>query len=162
MDIIKKYSLTLVATIESHVDSGFSIDSYLETNAKLFSSVVNGMNDENFKLEDDFEGNIAFSIFKMNDEIDETPLFLQDAKEQGYIFTGVKGIASILLQSKAFSYMDSWILSPHKIAEPSKAYSNGMPYLSKATKSGAYLLHYSNNSVNNLRAGMYILLAKKQ
>jgi hypothetical protein len=159
MDITKDFPIVLVKNIELKISSAFSINSYLEQNGAKFGSIVNGMNDENFALENDFYGNINFCIFKMKENIYSTTSFLRQARFEGYLLTGVKGIASILLKPEELLFIDSWLLSPHKILEYCEKWTDGIPYLGIG-KDKDYSLHFSNHSVNDLRSGMYILLAE--
>lgn len=160
MELIEKYSLELEVQFRLNIQPGFSINEFITRYRDKLSSVTNGMDDKNFPLEKDFDGEIDFCIFRMRKKICPTYKFLSDAKNEGYIFTGVKGVASLFLTHLNELPEDSWILSPNRTLSVEDHWeASAIPYLDH--KPSHTNLHHSNHSVSDLRAGMYILLGKK-
>ncbi len=160
MNLLERYSLECIKNITLRVEPGFSINEFIEKHGKNLRSITNGVNDQNFPLEQDFEGKIDFFIFKVKQEICPTYKFLLEAKDEGYILTGVKGIALLFLNNNKELPKDSWILSPNRILSLEDYWKHAaVPYFVSENNEGH--LNSSNHSVTHIPDRMYIVLGKK-
>ncbi len=163
MNFKDKYSLEFVQSIKSNVNHEFSVNRFIENNKDLLISVTSGMNDQNFPLEQDFEGDVDFIFFKSDRGIYPTNQFVSDAKDDGYILTGVKGIAFLVLKIKDSPFLpkDIAIFSPNKTFSPEdKNKSLALPYFISRTL-GGIALHHSNDSTTMIAAENYVVLGRQ-
>jgi hypothetical protein len=153
---IRNLPLIVIAQFTSILPEHFSIDEFIVNEKMRIGTACNGMNDKNFPLKHECQGAMNLFIFKTTTDMETRPALRQIA-EDGWIFTGVKGIASLIMEHIKLLPVENWILSPNRLIEDTDIWqSSGIPYL--LVGSG---IKYSNHSIDYIRDGKYLLLGRK-